>query len=472
VSRYEHLRRRHQEEAGRLVPEHVARLSWPAERLKRERRDGLRALLADAAARSPWHRRRLAGIDPRDVDEDDLRGLPTMTKADLMTNFDEIVTDARLTRRRVEAHLAAATDDDYLLDRYHAVASGGSSGERGVFVYDWDAWAVSYLAFYRHLVAMPAGRRARSPLVMAVVAAGHPTHFSSTLTRTFSDARALAMHRFPVTLPLERIVEGLNAVRPTILNGYPSALHLLAGAARRGTLRIAPDVVLSSSEPLLPETRAALEEVFPATVLNCWGTSEAGPSAVSCGAGAGMHVNDDLLLIEPVDAHGRPVPAGTPAAKLYLTNLFNRAQPLIRYELTDEVTVLRDPCPCGSAHSRVADIQGRQDDLFHYGGGVIVHPHIFRSRLARERGVVEYQVRQTPRGADVLLRIEEPVNTETIRRGLVADLSALGLAGPRVAVDEVALLERQDTGKLRRFVPLAGGRRHAAAPVARGSPMG
>ena len=88
--------------------------------------------------RSPWHRERLAGVDPDGLDEDSLRAVPPMTKADLMENFDRIVADERLSLERVNDHLQTVTTGSYLLDGYTAVTSGGSTGERGVFVYDWD----------------------------------------------------------------------------------------------------------------------------------------------------------------------------------------------------------------------------------------------------------------------------------------------------------------------------------------------
>ena len=81
---------------------------------------------------------------------------------------------------------------------------------------------------------------------------------------------------------------------------------------------------------------------------------------------------------------GKPVPPGVRSAKIYVTNLINPLLPLIRYEITDEVTVLNEPCACGSAFTRVADIQGRNDDVFVYANGIAVHPHVFRSRLAQE----------------------------------------------------------------------------------------
>jgi len=149
---YEDLRRRHLADLMTLLPEHVQRLRWPAERLADERRRRLRDLLRVAMASSPWHRERLAGVDPDGAEEADLAGLPPMTKDDLMANWDQVVTDRRLTLDQVECHLAGLEDDGYLFDEVHAVASGGSSGRRGIFVFGWREWACAYAGFLRPTV--------------------------------------------------------------------------------------------------------------------------------------------------------------------------------------------------------------------------------------------------------------------------------------------------------------------------------
>jgi phenylacetate-CoA ligase len=131
MAEYEDLRRRHLAELTALMPEHVQRLRWPAGRLRQERRDRLRDLLRTARASSPWHRDRLAGVDPDGFEEADLAGLPPMTKDDLMANWDGVVTDRRLRLDLVEGHLAGLESDAYLFDELHVVASGGSSGRRG-----------------------------------------------------------------------------------------------------------------------------------------------------------------------------------------------------------------------------------------------------------------------------------------------------------------------------------------------------
>lgn len=458
MASYEELRARHAADAMARLGDACAHLEWSAAEIAAERERALRTLLAVARERSPWHRARLAHVEPERFTLGDLAAVPTMTKDDLMSSFDDVVTDRRLSLSTVEAHLDGLDRGDaYLFDELRVVASGGSSGRRGVFVYDWDGWIGCFLGLARlRLRRMtrrpdPAGR---AP-VTATVVAQHATHMTSAVSRTFLQGIS-DVHPFPVTLPLAEIVDGLNRVQPTELVAYASSLALLVHEARAGRLDIRPHVVTATSEPLLPEVRAAVVDAWGATVVNLWGTSEGCITGVGCGEGDGMHLTEDMLIVELVDAEGRPVPAGVRADKIYLTNLFNLALPLIRYEVTDQVTLLDEPCPCGLAFARVADIEGRLDDVFRWSSGVAVHPHVFRSVLARERRVLEYQVRQTADGAEVDVRCGDAIDERALAARLEGELARLGLVSPCVAVSRVERLMRTGAGKLRRFVPLAG----------------
>ena len=452
---YETLRQRHQAYAMALAPRLIDRLEWPADRLALHRAQRLRELVHEAIDGSPWHRERLAGIDVARLDDDSLRDLPTMTKADLMDNFDRIVTDERVSLGLVNDHPETVTTGGYLLDGYTAVTSGGSTGHRGVFVYDWHGWATFWMGCFRQMLRAKQAdpELASRPLVTSWVTAAHFTHASAALARTFASSEFVNV-RFPVTLPTGDIVAGLNKTQPDCLVAYPSALHVLSFEARAGRLRIAPRQVLSCAEPLLPEIRAASEEAWGAPVGNIWAASESGGIAVPC-AHSRSHWSEDLVIIEPVDEDGRPVPPGERSAKIYMTNLFNRALPLIRYEITDEVRILSEPCPCGSAYRCVADIQGRLDDVFVYGARQ-VHPHVFRSALGHHAGVVEYQVSQTRQGARIAIRCGAPVDLDRLRSDVVQALAGVGLSRPAVEITVADRLER-DPGpaKLRRFVPLS-----------------
>jgi phenylacetate-CoA ligase len=462
MSDYEATRQRHVARAKALAPDLFDQLDWPAERLAERRTRMLRELVRTATERSPWYRKRLSGVDVDHLDETTLPRLPVLTKPELMEHFDDILTDRRLSLAGIDQHLATVETGSYLVGRYTALTSGGSSGQRGVFVYDWDAWAAFWLTCCRTVL------RARNsypdltarPAVMASVTAAHFSHATAAMARTFSSPRMTTV-RFPVTLRTEEIVAGLNDVQPDFMLVYASVLYALAHEAAAGRLRIAPRRVLAGAEPLLPEIRAAAEQAWGVKVINIWGTSEGGGTGVGCDRGS-THLSEDQLIVEPVDLAGRPVPPGERSAKVYLTNLYNPVLPLIRYEITDEVTVLPEPCPCGSAHRRIADIQGRLDDVFTYPGRQ-VHPHLFRSALSREAGVVEYQVRQTKAGAAIAVRCAAPVSLDGLRDRIAAALALAGLDRPQVTVEKVDRLERSGgPAKLKRFIPLAADREPAS----------
>lgn len=449
---YESLRVRHAAEFGEALPSYLERIRWPRNRIREEQIRGLRALLDAARTHSAWHRSRLGEINLDRFTLADLSSLPTMTKEDLLQNFDNVVTDGRVTRELVESHLSELSDDAYLLDEFHAVASGGSNGVRGLFVFGWDPWMKATLAMLRFRM-WSAGRWGipREGL-RCIVAGGKATHMSYAMTRTFGGAtNSVAV---PASLGLNAIVARLNELQPAVLSGFASMVAALAHEQLDGRLKISPAMVWTASEPLLPEMRQVIGETWRVPLINSYATSE-GAFASDCGEGRGLHLAEDVCIFEPIDEAGRPVGPGETSAGLLVTPFYNSTMPLVRYLITDEVTVIEDgECPCGSSFRRIADVAGRSDDLFRYGG-TVVHPIAFRSVLGRHRDIIEYQVRQSTTGADVALRSTKSVDEQELAVALEAELTRLGVVNPVVTVQRVPGFERQASGKLKRFVPLA-----------------
>src|SRR5215216_2266609 len=122
-SSYEQTRREHLLAMRQRIPAHLERIGWPQARLKKEREARLRELIKIARERSLWHRERLGHLNLDQIGEEDLSSILVMTKHNLMTNYDQIVTDPAITLDRIEFHLASLTSDAYLDDQFHAVAS-------------------------------------------------------------------------------------------------------------------------------------------------------------------------------------------------------------------------------------------------------------------------------------------------------------------------------------------------------------
>jgi phenylacetate-coenzyme A ligase PaaK-like adenylate-forming protein len=140
-----------------------------------------------------------------------------------------------------------------------------------------------------------------------------------------------------------------------------------------------------------------------------------------------------------------------PSAKVLLTNLYNRTQPLIRYELMD--SFIQQPDAPDHGHLR-AKVRGRADEILQFDG-VVIHPHIVRSVLVKFPAILDYRVRQTLRGIEVEALAGVPLDSNRVADSLVQALAEAGLTNPAVSVRVVDNLERiPDTGKLRRFLPL------------------
>ena len=125
------------------------------------------------------------------------------------------------------------------------------------------------------------------------------------------------------------------------------------------------------------------------------------------------------------------MPDGTPGARLLVTNLANRVQPLIRLEVCDAVTLSATTCGCGRTLRRLERVEGRAEDIIWLPGAdgrpVAVVPMQF-SVVARDRDVVEFQVAQEGARLVVLVvgRGAASGVEERVRAGVAERLHALG----------------------------------------------
>ena len=266
--------------------------------------------------------------------------------------------------------------------------------------------------------------------------------------------------RLAVTMPLAEAVAALNAYQPEVLSTYPSFLRRLAEEQREGRLHIAPRLIRSVAETLSPDVRELARAVWNVPLINGYAATEIGVLGQECEQIAGMHLADDLFVMEVVDEANRPVPAGVQGTKVLVTPLTNYVLPVIRYELSDLVTMAEGPCPCGSPLARIADIQGRREETLRVptaGGACIdVHAGRLRSPLMRLAGLSQYQFAQLPDGLRVLIvpvpgcdPIEISAATEHAIR---AALDPLGAATARVEIEIVDQIDRTGSGAKERLV--------------------
>lgn len=430
------------------------------EGIARRQRARLAEMVAYARAHSPYYRELYHGL-PDEVD--DPTRLPVTRKQDLMARFDDCVTDREVTREQVEAFTA---DPDRagqrFLGRYLVATTSGTSGLRGLFVLDDRAVGMEAALASRAQVLAPGA-------LFRLLVRGNRTALLTAPRGHFFTIAAAARFRldhpwfgrgmrvFSIHRPMDEIVDELNRFRPAVLTGFPGMLLLLAREQEAGRLRIRPTVVVAGGETLTDDGCVRLSAAFKAEVRSAYAATECGHLAFSCAYGW-YHVNSDWTVLEPVDADHRPVPPGRPSHTVLLSNLANRVQPILRYDLGDSVLVRPDPCPCGSVFPAV-QVQGRAADLLTFPGDegdVALSPMVFATLLDGISGIDQFQLVQTAPGT-LRVRLRASAEPDQVWRTvhdritrLLADHGVAGIALERA--DEPP--RREPGGKFRRIVPL------------------
>lgn len=450
----------------------------------------LAALLGHARRHTRLHAERLRGLP----DDAPLSALPMLDKATLMARFEDGVADPGLTLDVVRAFIAdPARIGTPLLGRYTVWESSGTSGSPGLFVQDAGAMAVydALEGLRRVPPAPPATPPPSWPFLpfhpfdpcglwaawRQMAGLDHASgrwalvgaidgHFASQATvqrlRRLNPWLAQRMRSFSILQPLPALVRALNDWAPTVLATYPTAAAMLADEARRGALRLPLRELLTGGETLGDTVRRHVGSAFGCPVHNSYGASECLAIAADCAEGR-LHVNADWVILEPVDAHGHPVAEGQLSAGTLLTNLANRAQPLIRYALGDRVRVLTSPCACGSPLPSIA-VLGRHDDALQLAGRgtarVTLLPLALSTVLEDEAGVFDFQLLQRgPRTLALRLGTQAAADAGAVARctrALRAYARAQGVPALHVQDESAQPLLRGRSGKVQRVVALHG----------------
>jgi len=271
--------------------------------------------------------------------------------------------------------------------------------------------------------------------------------------------------------PLPEMVAALNDFQPAVLFGYPSVVALLAAEQLAGRLRIEPRIMALGSEPLTAEVRDKVQRAWGFDPGEYYATTEAPTLASSTpGHPRALELFEDQFVVEIVDEHDRPVPPGTPGAKVLVTNLENRTLPLIRYELADRVVESPDPNPAGRPYRHLASIDGRTADTLTFparaGGTVAVLPLRIGAPFAGLPQVRQFQIVHAPAGLEVRLVLGPEAAPETpaiVRAAVLRVLEEAGAEPPPVVVTPVAELEREPgpAAKLKLIVSRTGYARKA-----------
>lgn len=419
---------------------------WTRAEVERHQQRQLSGLRRFTLEHSPFYRRFHSGLDGRPLSE-----LPVLSKAIMMENFDDLITDRAVRLADVEAFVSREGGRGLFRDRYVVLSTSGSTGRRGMFLFSGNEWITVLASISRPLYWAGVYRHPWGFPRVALIASTVPWHYSGRISLTLS-SRRLPQLRLDAAQPVAEMVPRLNEWQPEVLAAYPSVVRELAEEQIAGHLRIRPGSVMTSAEVLPEETRRRVHTAWGVKVFDTYGSTEYAPIAAECAFGR-KHLFEDGAVIEIVDDKGCAVPPGTLGERILLTVFRNRVQPLIRYEISDMVRPIAEECECGRKFRVIDRIEGRVEEvLFFPGRGpagteVSVHPNIFHDVLDVIPTSGWQVVQQEERLSVYLCGLRDTSICEALRRSLVRLLEAQGALVPQVEVRPVNALERGATAK-------------------------
>ena len=332
------------------------------------RRKRLRELVKYAKENSPYFSKLYANVP----DDFELTDLPVTQKPVLVANFDDWVTDRRLNMEMVTKYLDrdAEKDQSLLLGQYTALHTSGSTGNPLLMVRDdYHNKIHAQLIAQRLLTGAEPGvlsiaKHRRASIIS--LSKGASSYGAFLRLKAAHPEFADNLLGINVIESVDTIVKKLNDFQPETMAGYPSMLVQLAVEQLQGRLHISLKHLATSAETLTEENFHLLRQAFQCPVANNYCMTEGGEVAMTHNC-PHLHINDDWIIVEPVDADLHPMGHSDEWSQgVLITDLTNYVQPIIRYYVNDMVRVLPSDEPCSNLP--ILKVQGRTFPVFTVAG--------------------------------------------------------------------------------------------------------
>lgn len=383
----------------------------------------LRRLLHYAYENSEYYRNSFekAGITTEKIDSTPLSKFPTIDKSILLLQFNALVTVPDLKQEEIRRFDEQEKPNRKPFNgKYHIVHSSGSTGEPGYFVYDKSAWNCMLLGIIRGALwnmSMPQILKflVQGPRII-YIAATDGRYGGAMAVGDGIDGVGAKQIYLDINTPLDEWINIVKEFKPNMIIGYPSAIKILGTLVENGDVDLHILRVVSCGEPLGVSLRKYLENVFRADVINFYGASESLSLGVESDPQEGMLLFDDMNIVE------------THNGAMYLTCLYNFVQPLIRYRLSDSLTLQAPTKENGYPFTHAVGLLGRSEDILWFNDGngkcEFLHP------LAMEgfciKGLRDYQFKQlSPDAFEMVAEISDDSLQEAVRSEMLRQMKTI-----------------------------------------------
>lgn len=350
----------------------VQRTQFDSPETIRERQfSGLREIVAHARATAPFYRD-LPG-DVRSFDE--FQNIPILTKQDIRERFDDLLSSAY---RGQTLHMKKTSGSTGVPLRV-LLDDAGMQFKRACTLRsdEWSGWRFGQ----------------RSAKVW-----GNPDYLKFGWRGRLRN-RLLERADYLDTLQVTEAAIASFAAKaerkqPSLVFGHAHSVFLFAEYVRKHGLKgIRPRGIITTAMVLHDWQRRTIEDTFACRVTNRYGCEEVSLIASECEEHCGLHVNADGLHVE-ILIDGRPAAHGQPGA-VVITDLINRAMPIIRYKVGDVAAWASRQCRCGRGLPLLERIEGRESDYVTTESGELISGISLTESFATQvPGVAQMQILQ------------------------------------------------------------------------------
>ena len=206
--------------------------------------------------------------------------------------------------------------------------------------------------------------------------------------------------------PLQRVryfstFENIDSILPAMRDFNPHNIYCAPSYAFELTRALEKEKiklrnlqrVFTSSEYLEQTVRTYIEKILDVPVFDLYGSTEFKEVAWECEKHEGYHINEDQVIVEIIK-EGNPAQAEE-IGEIVLTDLRNKAMPLIRFKIKDRGILLSQRCSCGLSFSLMKPVSGRTTEYIELPNGERISQFRLTTAVEHVPGLLKYQIIQS-----------------------------------------------------------------------------
>lgn len=405
-------------------------IRMPRADLDRLRLKLLRSQLIDAYKNIPFYRKafKLRGLVPHNFKcIKEIRDYPVITRTDIQDEENNFLSKKFKPDKVKQSH------------------SSGSTGRPLSVCFDLDTW-IRKKYFSKLRSRMECGMK------MGERVAIYDTDSTEALTRRnqmklFCNPLIKAKY-FSIFRETKTGITELLQWAPQNIDSLPS--HLVQIALEMEQNEPKPSAfkrIFTSSEYLESSMRRYIKDRFVADVFDIYGCTEIKEIAWECDRHNGYHINEDEVLVEILDGD-KPV-GWDEVGDIVITDLCNKAMPLIRYRIGDRGLLRLGPCSCGRIFSLMAPSAGRSSDFIITPNGKKLSPYRFTTVIEKINGLLQYQLIQEDDRSIIVKAIMDKRTGSQELREIQKRIQAVVIEPMDIKVEDCEKIDIEENGKFK-----------------------